>query len=247
MTAASTRARPAGNALPPAGALVEFPATVQVVSDRRRLPGLDGEQDDTELVPVYFARQWASMNATQSLHPVAWATRSIALGVIAVAALTGCSSVGTPPGPALPTLTFLTDSDDAASVLEDGDDVTFFEGFQGGHHIQPFYRLSGFPDETQIVVFSFNLQLVEADRDIHELNTRLGIVTACDQEGLLCGPTSEPFTRFFFDDAASDEIFSGDLRIDGELAEFTATAEFEDVVATSSTVTIRLVADGEGT
>ncbi|MCH7702119.1 MAG: hypothetical protein IID37_10560, partial [Planctomycetes bacterium] len=66
-------------------------------------------------------------------------------------------------------------------------------------------------------------------------------------EGLLCGSFNEPFTRLFFDDATSDEIFSGDLDIDGELAEFTATAVFGSIVATSGTVTIRLVADDEGT
>ena len=187
------------------------------------------------------------MNATQPANQLTRATLSVGLGVAAVAALTGCSSAGAPPDSALPTLTFLSNSDVDASALEDGDEVTFFEGFQGGHHIQPPYRLSGFPDQTQIVTFSFTLHLVDADRDIHELSTRLAVVTQCDPEGLLCGSFNEPFTRLFFDDAASAEIFSGDLQIDGELAEFTATAVFGSIVATSSTVTIRLVADGEGT
>ena len=185
------------------------------------------------------------MNAPRPAHLNSRKTLAVGICVTAVAALTGCHSAGTPPDPVLPTLTFLTDPGDAASVLEDGDEVTFFEGFQGGHHIQPSYRLSGFPAETQIVTFSFTLHLVEADRDLHELNTRFGVVSPCDQQELLCGSTEEPFTRLFFNDAASDEIFSGDLNIDGELAEFSATAEFEGVVATSSTVTIRLVAAGE--
>lgn len=226
-------------------ARVEFSAMSLVTSDRRRSPSTNGNPDDTGFAHVFFTREWVLMNAPRPAHVIARKTLSVGICVSAVAALTGCPSGGTPPDPALPTLTFLTDPDDAALLLEDGDEVTFFEGFQGGHHIQPSYRLSGFPDEAQLVAFSFTLHLVEVDRDIHELNTRLGLVMACDQGGLLCGSTEEPFTRFFFNDAASDEIFSGDLDIDGELAEFTATAEFEDAVATSSTVTIRLVAAGE--
>lgn len=225
--------------------MVEFSAMSLVTSDRRRSPGTHGNPDDTGIAHVFFTREWVLMNAPRPAHLISRKTLSVGICVTAVAALTGCPSARTPLDPVLPTLTFLTDPDDAASVLEDGDEVTFFEGFQGGHHIQPSYRLGGFPDQTQIVTFSFTLHLMEADRDIHELNTRLGVVSACDQEGLLCGSTGEPFTRFFFNDAASDEIFSGDLDIDGELAEFSATAEFEDVVAASSTVTIRLVAAGE--
>ena len=153
---------------------------------------------------------------------------------------------GTLPDPAAPTLTLLAADDETKppAVIVEGSELTFFEGIQGGNHVEPRLRVTGFPAEAadSAVNVTHSLSLVADGRVISELeNGALSFSgSGCAAEGVF-----EANRRFFFLNEVFLEILNGELDLEGVAAELTVTIDFEGVTATH-TETVTLTFGGAG-